>query len=486
MLRVCAREDRLGEDTGLLILANCLGAAVGPVITTRFLFMHLGVTMSALVLALGSILTGLVCFLKAGRPRFTLAGLAGAGAAVALVTTSPPPGSSPPKGLDLLHFIEDRTATVSVFGREWDGYRSLRINGVEEVPVDQASLEAFFLLGHLPWGYNPDADCALVVALGGGITSGALLTHPLSELTCVEICPGVLGALPFFREENRTPERDPRFRLIYDDGRNYLLGTDLGFDLVVCDATHPGSSESWLLYTREFYSLVLDRLNPGGVAAQWVPLHQLPPREFHRILATWAGVFPHSAAHLAGGRHVILIGGNSPLSLAVDAMFRDSVAAVQLTSVALGPGERPYLLPVLDRTGMARALSGAPAPNTDDRPHCQFIGRKVMDDPQATISPNVAVLFSFSEQAPDPVRTAQMLYWGGSLPEAYNTLAGSAGRMASRWTSVILTSAAEVLYDAGSRDEAERFARSAVRADPCWPRPTYLLSYMGVEPQETE
>jgi spermidine synthase len=486
MLKVCARENRLGEDTGLLILANCLGAAAGPVLTTRFLFMHLGVTMSALVLALGSILVGLACFLKAGRPGFTLASLIGAGSVLALVMTAAPPGSSPPEGLDLLYFSEDRTATVSVFGREWDGHRSLRINGVEEVPVDQASLEAFFLLGHLPWGYNPDADSVLVIALGGGITSGALLTHPVSELVCVEICPGVVEALPFFREENRRPDLDPRFRLVGDDGRNYLLGTDTGFDLVVCDATHPGSSESWLLYTREFYSLVLDRLNPRGIAAQWVPLHQLPPEEFHRILATWAGVFPYSAAHLAGGRHVVLIGGNSPLELSAEAMFLDSVAALQLASVALDLREQAYLQPVLDCDGMARALAAAPEPNSDHRPYCQFIRRKAPDDPQATISPNVALLLSFSEQAPDPVRTAQMLYWNGFLPEAYNALAGARGRMASRWTSVVLTSAAEVLYDAGSLEDAARFARLAEQADPCWPRPMHLLSYMGVAPQETE
>lgn len=486
MLKVCARENRLGEDTGLLILANCLGAAAGPVLTTRLLFLHFGVTTTALILALGSILVGLACFLKAGRPVFATAGLVGAGSVLAMVLTAAPPGSSPPEGLELLYFSEDRTATVSVFGREWDGHRSLRINGVEEVPVDQASLEAFFLLGHLPWGYNPGAGSALVIALGGGITSGALLTHPVSELICVEICPGVVEALPFFEEENRRPDLDPRFRLVGDDGRNYLLGTDMGFDLVVCDATHPGSSESWLLYTREFYSLILDRLNPCGIAAQWVPLHQLPPEEFHRILATWAGVFPYSAAHLAGGRHVVLIGGNSPLSLATDAMFRDSVAAAQLFSVALDPREQVYLQPVLDWEGMARTLADAPEPNSDHRPHCQFIRRKAPDDPQATISPNVALLLSFSGQAPDPVRTAQMLYWNGSLPEAYHALDGARGRMASRWTSIVLTSAAEVLYDAGSREEAERFARRAEQADPCWPRPMHLLSYMGVAPQETE
>lgn len=486
MLSACAREDRLGEDVGKLSLANCLGAAVGPLLATRLLFLYFGVTNTAMILAFGSILIGLASFLKARKYRGLAACLAAAPMVYFLVATSRAPGSEPPDGMELLYFREDRTATVAVFGREWDGHRSLRINGVEEVPIDQPSLEAFYLLGHLPWGYNPCARNALAVALGGGITSGALLTHPIRSLTCVEICPGVAGALRYFDPENRRPELDPRFSLVGDDGRNYLLGMRDSFDLIVCDATHPGSSESWLLYTREFYSLVLKRLAAGGVAAQWVPLHQLPPGEFHRILTTWAMVFPHSAAHLAGGRHVILIGSPDSLRLSVASMFDSAEAAEQLGSVAFSRDEPLFLQPVLDGAGMREALCAGPDPNTDHRAYCQFIRRIAPDDPQATITPNVALLFSFSSLSPDPVHMAQMVYWNGSIPGAYALLEGVRGIMASRWRAVALTSAAEVLYDGGSLTEAAVFARRAAEADPLWSRPERLIAYMESGVQETE
>jgi len=486
MLSVCAREDRLGEDVGKLSLANCAGAAIGPILATRVLFLHFGVTNTAMLLAFGSILTGLACFIRARRFSGLPGGLAAAAMVYFLVVTSRPPGSEPPGGMELLYFNEDRTATVAVFGREWDGYRSLRINGVEEVPIDQPSLEAFYMLGHLPWGYNPGARTALAVALGGGITSGAMLTHPIQSLTCVEICPGVSEALQFFALENRRPDLDPRFTLVGDDGRNYLLGMRETFDLIVCDATHPGSSESWLLYTREFYSLVLKGLSTRGVAAQWVPLHQLPPREFHRILTTWALVFPHSAAHLAGGRHVILIGSPDSLVLSVESMFASDEAAEQLGSVAFSLREPLYLRPVLDSDGMREAMSAGPAPNTDHRAFCQFIRRWAPDDPQATITPNVALLFSFSSLSPDPVQMSQMVYWNGSIPGAYSLLEGVYGVMASRWRSVALTSAAEVLYDGGSPTEAVQFAVRAAAADPLWTRPERLIAYMESGLQETE
>lgn len=486
MLRVCAREGRLGEDVGLLSLANCLGAALGPIVTTRFLFLHLGVTGTGMALALGSISVGLASFAKARRPAGFLLGGAGSLLVVYLVTTANPPGSIPPPGMELLHFSEDRTATITVFGRDWDGHRSLRINGVEEVPIDQASLEAFYLLGHLPWGYNPGARTALAVALGGGITSGAVLTRPVQSLICVEICPGVVDALPFFEEENRRPDRDPRFTLVGDDGRNYLLGVRDTYDMIICDATHPGSSESWLLYTREYYSLVLDRLNPGGVAAQWVPLHQLPPVEFRRILATWAGVFPHSAAHLAGGRHAILIGSSDSLRLSIPAMFHDSLAAVQLASVAFSPDEPLYLEPVLDNREMRSVLAEEGNHNTDHRAYCQFIRRKAPRDPQATITPNVILLFGYSSRSPDPVRAAQMIYWKGTHPEPFAMVEPVAGRMASRWRSVTLTSSAEVLYYGGSPEEAAVYARRGASADPGWTRPILLMAHIQGGQSETE
>lgn len=486
MLKVCARESRLSEDIGILSLANCLGAAVGPILVTKFLFLRFGVTNTGLLLAFGSIAVGLACFIRDRRPIGSVISLSSAAAAYFLVTTAPPPGSIPPAGMGLFHFSEDRTATISVFGRDWDGHRSLRINGVEEVPIDQASLEAFYLLGHLPWGYNPGARTALAVALGGGITSGALLTHPVESLVCVEICPGVIEALPHFQEQNRRPELDPRFELVGDDGRNYLLGTPDRYDLIICDATHPGSSESWLLYTREFYSLVMSRLEPGGIAAQWVPLHQLPPVEFHRILSTWAGVFPHSAAHLAGGRHMILIGGTDSLSLSIDAMFTGTAAVEQLESVAFYSGEPLYLLPVLCESAMRQVLAAGPPHNSDHRAYCQFIRRTAPDDPQATITPNVALAFSFSTLSPDPVRLAQMVYWSGSLPEAHSLLSGLGDGMGSRWRAVTLTSAAEVLYESGSPVEAAQFARRAVVADPGWSRPKQLIAYMESGLQETE
>lgn len=481
MVRAAARPGRLGMDVGFLSMANCLGAAAGPLFASLLLLEAAGPTLGTGILALMAAIIGASAMPRGrGRTAQALAASALVLPAAASALFLPPPGSrAPGEDLSLAFFDEDRAATVSVFSRSWDGYRSLRINGVEEVPIDQASLEAFLLLGNLPWGYDPEASDVLVIALGGGITSGSLLGHPVESLTCVEICPSVVEASPLFASENGSPELDPRFTLVGDDGRNYLAASRSLYDLVVCDATHPGSSDSWVLYTSEFYGSMLSHLAPGGVAAQWVPLHQLPVEDLRRILATWSAVFPYSAVHLAGGRHAILAGSAEPLELDIEAMFGDEGVASALTGAAFSPEEPEYLMSVASGPGILAAVEGAGI-NTDDHAPCQFIRRRAPADPQATIAPCVAFLLSI-EGAADPVREAQMLYWSGRLPEAVEAFGNCPGAMGGRWLSLALTSAAEGFAARGDLPSALSMIDRAVAADPGWPRPRMLEAALGVD-----
>ena len=45
------------------------------------------------------------------------------------------------------------------------------------------------------------------------------------------------------------------------------------------------------LYSLEFYELIRNRLNPGGVVAQWLPLHLVAPNDASSIAATFQAVF---------------------------------------------------------------------------------------------------------------------------------------------------------------------------------------------------
>src|SRR3990172_1597885 len=72
------------------------------------------------------------------------------------------------------------------------------------------------------------------------------------------------------------------------------------------------------LYSREFHEIVASRLEPGGVMAQWVPFHLLPPFYAASIAATFQSVFPDAILWRGLGSS-ILIGrreaGGKPLGL---------------------------------------------------------------------------------------------------------------------------------------------------------------------------
>lgn len=58
---------------------------------------------------------------------------------------------------------------------------------------------------------------------------------------------------------------DPRGRIIYMDARRYLEETHKRFDVIIIDITEPEEEgASCLLFTKEFYNIVKERLLPSG------------------------------------------------------------------------------------------------------------------------------------------------------------------------------------------------------------------------------
>lgn len=233
--------------------------------------------------------------------------------------------------------------TVTVFQAE-AGLKLLQINGVPEVPTDAGSLMAFHLLGHLPCLFHPCPRRGLVLCFGAGITTSAMALHPLERIDAVEVCPEVIKAARFFSDENRNILSDPRLRLVRDESRRYLERSRTRYDVVACDSTHPRSADSSMLYTREFYRALRQRIEPGGVFSQWLPLHGLRPAEFRRIVRTFLEAFPHASLWFAD-RFAILLGPSAPMAVDARRLARAvSARPVRADLAACGLGDVSALL----------------------------------------------------------------------------------------------------------------------------------------------
>jgi spermidine synthase len=85
---------------------------------------------------------------------------------------------------------------------------------------------------------------------------------------------------------------DPRVQIVYDDARHFVLTTREKFDIITSDPIHPWVKGSATLYSKEYFELVKQHLNPGGIVTQWVPLYESDGETVKSEIATFFDAFP--------------------------------------------------------------------------------------------------------------------------------------------------------------------------------------------------
>jgi spermidine synthase len=251
-----------------------------------------------------------------------------------------------------------------------DGSRFLQNGGMTEGSNDIADLRTTQLLAALPLYSASAPKSALVIGLGTGYTSRALLDTSLERVDTVEINPAVVPAARYFIGE--SAEKDPRWKLHVADARNYLLQSNQRWDIVTSEPSWPLSSGVTSLFTKEFFVLSRQRLTPDGVFCQWLPRSIMSKDDFEMMYKTFASVYPNCQVWGLDGAmpdsELMLIGVNGDVRVD-DASVRRQ-ADERLTSGGL-PDTSFHLF---DRPEiMADALTNPSVPfNTDDRPLLQF------------------------------------------------------------------------------------------------------------------
>jgi spermidine synthase len=128
----------------------------------------------------------------------------------------------------------------------------------------------------------------------------------------------------YFANENHRVFSDPRTTVHYDDARHYVLTTGEKFDIITSDPIHPWVKGTATLYSKEYFEICKQHLNPGGVITQWVPLYESDPDTIKTELATFFEVFPNGtiwANDINGeGYDVVLLAQNGPATIDVDQM----------------------------------------------------------------------------------------------------------------------------------------------------------------------
>ncbi len=386
---------RLGRSSGALYAINTLGGVVGVLVATFVLLPFAGFKTGMAAAACANLAVAFIAFHYSrdvpARARWRIA-LPALGLAALLLPLS---AHSSLKSVLLSVVIrrhnarilfyregEYGTVTVTKATDERVGFsHRMLVNAAGEGGSDLASLRGFQLLGNLPFLLHQDQSRpkeVLVCAFGMGITLGTAANQDSRSIDCVELVPEVLEAGRYFLPYNHDPIHNPKVRVHLEDARNFLLAAPRKFDIVIMDATHPRSGDSWMLYTRECYQLAKNTLAPGGVCAQWVPRHGLSPAAFWSIVKTFQSVFPHTTLWSPpGSTHNILVGTPGPTTIdftylasrLTDPAIRGDLEAAEIPDVYTFLS---YF--VAGEKALARQCSPFPL-NTDDLSSVQFGGR---------------------------------------------------------------------------------------------------------------
>jgi spermidine synthase len=170
------------------------------------------------------------------------------------------------------------------------------------------------MMGHLPALVRPAPRSVLVVGFGAGVTAGSFVPYPeVGSIAICELEPLIPPASDeFFAKENYHVLHDPRTHIVYDDARHYILTTPDRFDVITTDPIHPWVKGTSTLYSKEYFEMVKSHLNPGGVAAQWLPIYESDEKTVRTELATFFSVFPNATVwsnYLNGdGYDLVLLG----------------------------------------------------------------------------------------------------------------------------------------------------------------------------------
>ena len=354
----------------LLYAVNVAGAILGAIVAGFGLIPTIGTTSALVLVSAVHVLAGMLLI----RARRVVVGalVAVSFAGVALLMPDPVTtviGRRHPANERVWWREEGAQSTVSVHVRPASGRQTLYLDGLHQANDSPEMVRVHQEIGLLPLVLHPDPRRVLVIGLGAGATAGAASRYPGAEITVVELSPSVVRAAATFAHINHDVVSQPHVRIRINDARNHLLLSGARYDVITADIIQPIHAGAGNLYSREYFELVRNALDPEGLALQWIGHREETP--YRLIMRTFLTVFPDATLWANG---TLMVSGRRPLTLGPAAIakklenpqLREAMRAVGLQSVdavlasyTAGPAEM-------------RAFVGEGPTLTDDRPRIEY------------------------------------------------------------------------------------------------------------------
>jgi spermidine synthase len=378
-------ENTRGSVSSVVAL-NSFGAALGPLIFGVAMYPFLGSKWTVCGISLGYVML-------AGKSWIAVA----VAAVILIVAFSTPSRIAPlqlRQGQQIAAYREGFMASVAVL-QETNSQRVLKVNNRFQMGGTAARI-AEQRHADIPLLLHGSARRALFLGLGTGITFSTCRFYPEINADGVELLPEVVEVMPMFAEATEPQNNSALLKAHVADARRFVQNSGDQYEVIVADLFHPAQDGAGLLYTKEHFQAIRNRLAKNGLFCQWLPLYQLDESVLKMITATFLGVFPSGEAWL--------------LRFNVDTPVLGLVSRASGSISELLENPSPILESHLKRVGLndsvrlwgcffggpeeLRAFAGGAKLNTDDRP------RVIFDAPKATYSfrPAYEILMRLLEQ----------------------------------------------------------------------------------------
>ena len=396
----CAKfRKAVGRGVGEVLAYNTVGALLGAGVSGYLMIYLFGIERSLQMLTIINMSLGLFVLTSLQRNRWLNAGVASLTLAIlgllaldqtalrfwdmsyfAIFRSNQPDAFRTPEmvreaveNTDVLYYAEGIESIVSVI-KVKGGEQSFLTNGRVEASSHLQAQQVQFALGHLPMLLNRNPKRVLVVGLGSGMTLGATSIHPsVEQVTLAEIEPKVIGVARAFEEYNHHVLDNPKLKIVFNDGRNFLLTTKEKFDVITADPIHPWFRGAGYLYTTQYFKLAADHLQPGGVICQWLPIYELTPQDLQSVVRTFQEQFRFTLMWLTHSDAEI-VGSNSPILIdetELERRIAEPAIAGDLRKVLMGSAADFLSYFVMGTEGMKR-FGRDGILNTDDNLYLEF------------------------------------------------------------------------------------------------------------------
>jgi spermidine synthase len=265
---------------------NIVGCVLGPLFASYVLLPYMKERFALIVLALPLLVLFLVCIGNLSRTqRLALVPVTVVALIWALFGAGDFDQFMARDRIDT-QIRRDYAAAVTSYGRAWG--KRLLVNGIGMTVLTPATK----YMVHLPMAFHRGKpESALIICFGMGTSFRSALTWDVPT-TVVELVPSVPKAFPFYHADAPQVLRNPKGRIVIDDGRRFLQRSGEKYDVIVVDPPPPvEAAGSSLLYTRQFYDLVKEHLNTNGILETWIPISPMDTAQ--AILRSVYDSFPY-------------------------------------------------------------------------------------------------------------------------------------------------------------------------------------------------